>query len=95
MRFEYDPHKSSSNADKHGIDFEEAQELWDDKWRLAARVQRKGEERCLLIARHARSLWTAIYVHRDDAIRIISVRRSTDEEVSYYDRCRNDYAQRP
>ena len=56
MRFEYDPHKSSSNADKHGIDFEEAQDLWDDKWRLAARVQRKGEERCLLSARYAGSL---------------------------------------
>ena len=94
MYFEYDPRKSSSNADKHGIDFEEAQELWNDEWRLTARIKRKGEARRLLIARHAGSLWTAIYVHRDEAIRIISVRRSTSEEVSYYDRCRNDYAQR-
>ncbi len=29
MPFEYDPHKSESNHAKHGIDFDEAQALWD------------------------------------------------------------------
>jgi uncharacterized DUF497 family protein len=28
--FEFDPVKSLSNKDKHGIDFVEAQELWND-----------------------------------------------------------------
>ena len=28
MQFEYDWSKSESNLEKHGIDFEEAQELW-------------------------------------------------------------------
>jgi uncharacterized DUF497 family protein len=31
MPFEYDPHKSDSNREKHGIDFEEAQALWNDE----------------------------------------------------------------
>ena len=28
MLFEYDPTKSNANLEKHGIDFEEAQDLW-------------------------------------------------------------------
>ena len=30
MKFEYDPKKSTLNKDKHGTDFDKAQELWDD-----------------------------------------------------------------
>lgn len=30
MEFAYDPEKSETNARKHGIDFETAQELWQD-----------------------------------------------------------------
>ena len=30
MRFEYDPSKSVSNKAKHGIDFDEAQAMWND-----------------------------------------------------------------
>ncbi|MCI8425901.1 MAG: BrnT family toxin, partial [Adlercreutzia sp.] len=29
MEFEYDVNKSISNQEKHGINFEEAQALWD------------------------------------------------------------------
>ncbi len=31
MEFEYDPQKSARNLAKHGIDFGEAQRLWDDR----------------------------------------------------------------
>jgi uncharacterized DUF497 family protein len=34
MNFEYDPAKSVSNLEKHGIDFEQAQELWRDEQAL-------------------------------------------------------------
>jgi uncharacterized DUF497 family protein len=30
MEFEFDQNKSDSNKHKHGIDFYEAQKLWDD-----------------------------------------------------------------
>jgi len=30
MEFEFDPQKSDRNKIKHGIDFNEAQELWND-----------------------------------------------------------------
>ena len=34
MEFEYDAEKSRTNADKHGIDFEHARNLWQDAGRL-------------------------------------------------------------
>jgi uncharacterized DUF497 family protein len=34
MRFEFDPVKSTANKDKHGIDFVEAQVLWNDPDRI-------------------------------------------------------------
>ncbi|WP_172136299.1 BrnT family toxin [Adlercreutzia sp. ZJ473] len=90
MAFEYDPNKSAANKEKHGIDFEEAQGLWDDEWRMATAVQYRGERRELLIAHYAGSCWTAIYTMRGERIRIISVRRATQKEVAYYDRKRNE-----
>ena len=33
MKFEYDPDKSAANREKHGIDFDEAQALWNDPYR--------------------------------------------------------------
>ena len=30
MDFEYDPEKNAANKQKHGVDFEEAQALWND-----------------------------------------------------------------
>jgi uncharacterized DUF497 family protein len=34
MQFEFDPNKSESNRIKHGIDFMQAQRLWEDPDRL-------------------------------------------------------------
>ena len=34
MRFEFDPAKSDANKVKHGIDFVEAQGIWNDANRL-------------------------------------------------------------
>ena len=36
MDFEFDPEKSAANRTKHGIDFNDAQALWDDPWLLEA-----------------------------------------------------------
>ena len=34
MKFEYDENKSQINKQKHGIDFLEAQNLWQDEYAL-------------------------------------------------------------
>jgi uncharacterized protein len=87
MEFEFDPAKSASNKDKHGIDFVEAQALWrDDGWAESmSRANHTGEERFLAIGRIDGRHWTAICTLRGQAIRIISVRRSRKEEIEFYD----------
>jgi len=85
MEFEFDPEKSASNLAKHGIDFVEAQALWSDGRRVEVRAKTQGEERLLLIARYGSRHWSAIFTHRGQNIRIISVRRARTEEVSIYE----------
>ena len=86
MIFEYDPAKSAANKDKHGIDFEEARALWQDQYALAAPVDQIGEPRTLVVARHREKSWTAVVTLRGGAVRIISVRRSRNDEVARYEK---------
>lgn len=85
MDFEYDPSKSKSNKEKHGIDFEEAKLLWEDPRQLVVPARSTNEERYALIGEYRERIWTAIFTVRQEQIRIISVRRSRDgEEKGYY-----------
>ncbi|MEP2842862.1 BrnT family toxin [Roseibium sp.] len=56
MKFEYDPDKSAANREKHGIDFDEAQALWDDPYLIEAPANVTDEPRFLAVgmigARH-------------------------------------------
>lgn len=85
MEFEYDHKKSQLNAEKHGIDFEKAKQLWRDEKRLVVPARSSTEPREALIAILDGVFWTTIYTLRGEAIRIISVRRSRDEEIEGYD----------
>ena len=83
--FDYDPDKSAVNLDKHGIDFETAQALWTDDLRLVVDTQFLTEQRQLVIGRIGERMWTAVITIRGEATRIISVRRSREEEVKRYE----------
>ena len=85
MEFEFDPDKSEKNRRKHGIDFLKAQGLWQDESRLIVPARSEDEPREAIIARLGDVHWTGIYTTRNDKIRIISVRRSRDEEKQNYD----------
>jgi uncharacterized DUF497 family protein len=82
--FEYDTDKSRSNKAKHGIDFEEACQLWLDSKRVMFVARFQDEERRGLIGSWAGSLWCAIFTTRNDKIRIISVRKARDYEKELY-----------
>jgi hypothetical protein len=84
MRFEFDAAKSKANLAKHGIDFEMAQDLWRDVEGLLVPSRYLKESRKLLVAQREGKLWTAIFTERGEATRIISVRRSRDNERSAY-----------
>ena len=83
--FEFDGKKSASNLEKHGIDFVDAQELWDDSELLEIRAKAEDEPRFILIGLIGSRHWSAVVTYRDDKIRLISVRRSRDEEVFLYE----------
>ena len=84
-QFEFDPEKSAKNKKKHGIDFIEAQSLWDDPDLLEAPAKTEDEPRFLVIGRIGPKHWSAIVTYRNYNIRIISVRRSRTEEVNLYE----------
>lgn len=83
--FEYDEQKSRFNLDKHGIDFETAQALWNDPNLLELRAKSEDEERYLLIGRIGDQHWSAVVTYRHDRIRLISVRRARNTEVALYE----------
>lgn len=85
MPFEFDPRKSAANAAKHGINFVEAQRLWDDQDRLEIPAKTEDEPRWVIIGQIEARHWSAVVTYRSDAIRIISVRRSRADEVALYE----------
>jgi hypothetical protein len=85
MIFEYDTRKSKNNAKKHGIDFVEAQKLWDDPNLIEIPARTEDEPRYMVIGVIDRTYWSGIITYRNTTIRIISVRRSRDDEVVIYE----------
>ena len=85
MKCEFDAVKSSANKSKHGIDFVDAQALWDDPLLLEGPARTEDEPRFLAIGMIAGRHWTAIFTTRGSAIRLISVRRSRPEEIERYE----------
>lgn len=85
MEFEFDPKKSAGNKEKHGIDFDEAQVLWDDPDLMEIPVKTSDEPRFLVIGKILEKHWSGIVTYRSGKIRIISVRRSRKEEVDIYE----------
>ena len=85
MGFEYDQEKNAENKRKHGIDFDEAQALWDDPTLVEVPARKTDEPRVLVVGRIDGTHWSAVITHRGGNIRLISVRRSRKEEIEIYE----------
>ncbi len=85
MQFEFDPKKSNSNREKHGIDFSEAQSLWEDPDLIEIPVKCSDEPRFVVIGKISGKHWSGVITYRGEKVRIISVRRSRKEEVDIYE----------
>jgi uncharacterized DUF497 family protein len=85
ISFEFDPEKSESNRTKHGIDFVEAQSLWNDPMLLEIPAKTEDEPRSLVIGLIDGKYWSAVITYRGAQIRLISVRRTRTEEVKLYE----------
>ena len=85
QNFEFDEAKSQANFLKHGINFVEAQALWQDSRLLEIPAKTDDEPRFLLVGMTGAKHWSAVVTYRGDRIRLISVRRSRREEVMLYE----------
>ena len=90
MRFEWDENKNEANKIKHGVSFQEAETVFDDKNAifLYDNQHSVGEERFIIIGLDAffRKL-TVCHCYReehDDIVRIISARKATKNESGIY-----------
>jgi uncharacterized DUF497 family protein len=83
--FEFDAAKSESNRTKHGIDFVEAQDLWNDSMLLEIPAKTDDEPRYLVIGLIDGKHWSAVITYRGVNVRLISVRRARTEEVILYE----------
>ena len=85
MEFEFDLQKSESNKEKYGIDFYEAQALWDDPDIIEIPARTSDEPRFLVIGKISGTYWSSVIAYRRGKIRIISVRHSSKEEIEIYE----------
>jgi uncharacterized protein len=81
---EWNEEKAASNRRKHGIDFDEAIEVFYGT-SLLRRSDRKLEERWLAIGETEGRVVTVVFTWRGDTLRIISARRARrNERRAYY-----------
>ena len=85
MDFEFDSDKSIGNRKKHGIDFIEAQALWEDPDFIEIPTEASDEPRFVIIGKITGKYWSAIITYRGEKTRIISVRRSRKKEIDIYE----------
>jgi uncharacterized protein len=85
MEFEFDPAKSASNLEKHGIDFDGVQAIWQDVMRVEIPARTADEPRWLVVGQINGKHWSVVVTYREQRIRVISARRSRTEEVALYE----------
>jgi len=86
MRYEWDNHKKIANKIKHGVDFESASDFeWDSALEALDTRETYGEERWIAIGLISKRLHVLIYTFRGNNIRLISLRKANDREVTFYE----------
>jgi len=85
--FEWDPQKATANQRKHGVAFEEARTIFNDRRSLTAYDpdHSGGEDRFLTIGMSDLGrVLLVVHTDRGESIRLISARRATRAERSWY-----------
>lgn len=89
LRFEWDPRKSLTNAQKHGVSFEEAKSVFsDERAKLIDDPGHSEDEDRFILMGLSGSLRMLVVCHcyreEDNVIRIISARKATAKEARFY-----------
>ena len=87
MKYDWDKNKNIANIEKHGIDFNDSQELFEGN-KLVISDDRKdyGEARMIAVGRINDRLAVAVYTQRGKTIRIISVRKANSREKDRFEK---------
>jgi uncharacterized DUF497 family protein len=80
---EWNAEKAASNRRKHGIDFDEATEVFYGT-SLLRRSDRNTEERWIAIGESERRVLAVVFTWRGSTLRIISARRARKNEERAY-----------
>ncbi len=85
MRIEFDPANDASNQEKHGLSLAMASALdWNEALVWVDDRYEYGELRMIALAPDTGILYYVAFVDRDDARRIISLRKANRREVKHY-----------
>jgi len=85
VRIVFDPEKDATNLSKHGVPLAAAAELdWDAALAWIDDRADYGEQRIVALAPMGDRLFFVVFVDRDEARRVISLRRANRREVSHY-----------
>lgn len=86
MEFEWDDNKNQRNMHKHGIDFDDAKNVFLDPYRIEYLDNREdyGEIRFKVIGMTEGCMLAVICTTRESNIRIISARRARKDERRAY-----------
>jgi len=88
LSFEWDIGKATGNERKHDATFDEASTVFADPLSMVIPdpLHSENEERFILIGNsHKGRILTVVHIERVDSIRIISARKATKNERSYYE----------
>ena len=83
---QWDEAKRQANLDKHGLDFIDAVMVLESPYRLDVDSVRGGESRLQSFAYvfDVLAVLTVVHVARDDVLRIVSFRPTSEEERNAY-----------
>ena len=88
MKIEYGPQKRQETLDDRGIDFEDAPAVFCSSRKITWRDNRQdyGEERLITMGELAGRLVIVVHTERDNATRIISMRKANEREKLWFEK---------
>ena len=91
MKFDWNPDKNKINIKKHGVDFKEAETVFQDEMALELfdDEHSEDEDRYIIIGISSKTRELMVchcYRSGGDIIRLISARRATKNEIALYER---------
>lgn len=87
--FQWDKNKQKINLEKHGIDFMDAIEIFNDDYRIEREVERNHEKRYETLGMINEVVCLVVFTYRGKVRRMISARKASKKERLRYEEEKN------